>query len=125
MVVDSFSVLAILFRAPQREMFLEKLSFAKVKLVPAFSVYEMSVAFPTRLNFLDVDEFLASFRITIVPFETKQDYLAREAYARYGMGRDKASLNLGDCCTDALAKQTGHPLLFKGNDFAQTALPAA
>ena len=125
MVVDSSSVLAILFREPEREMFLEKLSFARVKLVSAFSVYEMSVASLTRLNFLDVDEFLASLRITIVPFDTKQAYLAREAYARYGKGRDKASLNLGDCCTYALAKQTGHPLLFKGSDLTQTDLPSA
>jgi ribonuclease VapC len=31
-----------------------------------------------------------------------------------------AGLNYGDCFAYALAKTMGQPLLFKGNDFAQT-----
>jgi ribonuclease VapC len=31
-------------------------------------------------------------------------------------------LNLGDCFAYALAKETGGPILFKGDDFARTDL---
>jgi ribonuclease VapC len=41
----------------------------------------------------------------------------------------RSGLNFGDCFAYALAKATGQPLLYKGNDFTHTdvtpALPAA
>jgi uncharacterized protein with PIN domain len=36
-----------------------------------------------------------------------------------------ARLNFGDCFAYALARVTGEPLLFKGNDFGHTDLTAA
>jgi len=39
---------------------------------------------------------------------------------RFGKGRHAAGLNIGDCFSYALAMATGHPLLFKGNDFLHT-----
>ena len=47
--------------------------------------------------------------------------LARFAHRRYGRGSDHpARLNFGDCMAYALAKHSGEPLLFKGDDFSQT-----
>ncbi len=43
-----------------------------------------------------------------------------EAFARYGKGRHRADLNLGDCFAYAVARVHGVPLLFKGNDFVHT-----
>jgi ribonuclease VapC len=54
-----------------------------------------------------------------------QGELARQAYLDFGKGRHKADLNFGDCFSYALAKATGEPLLFKGNDFSQTDIKAA
>ena len=47
------------------------------------------------------------------------------AFARYGKGRHRAGLNLGDCFAYALAKSTGEPLLYKGNDFSRTDVASA
>ena len=56
----------------------------------------------------------------------RQAQLALDAYAIYGKGqKGKAGLNYGDCFSYALAKATGLPLLFKGNDFSRTDLPPA
>jgi len=44
----------------------------------------------------------------------------REAFSDYGKGRHPAGLNFGDCFSYALAKATGEPLLFKGDDFRKT-----
>ncbi|HEY2739684.1 MAG TPA: type II toxin-antitoxin system VapC family toxin, partial [Thermoanaerobaculia bacterium] len=40
-------------------------------------------------------------------------------------GHHPAALNLGDCCSYALAVFAGESLLFKGNDFSQTDVMAA
>ncbi len=45
---------------------------------------------------------------------------AKAAYLTYGKGYYPARLNMGDCCSYALTKTTGEPLLFKCNDFSQT-----
>jgi ribonuclease VapC len=56
-----------------------------------------------------------------------QARIAREAYRDFGKGSSHpAKLNFGDCFAYALAKFTGEPLLFKGDDFAHTDIgPAA
>jgi len=68
----------------------------------------------------DLDLFLATARIELVPFDATQARLAREAFRRFGKGRHPAGLNLGDCFSYALARAMNEPLLFKGNDFSRT-----
>ncbi len=48
-----------------------------------------------------------------------------EAYARWGKGIHPAGLNFGDCFSYALAKQHSCRLLFVGDVFSKTDLPAA
>jgi len=45
---------------------------------------------------------------------------AIDAFRLYGKGRHPAGLNFGDCFSYALAKATGEPLLFKGDNFPHT-----
>jgi ribonuclease VapC len=72
------------------------------------------------------DRIVGALGLEIVAFSSAQAALAREAFKRYGKGRQaRASLNFGDCFAYALAKDLGAPLLFKGTDFAQTDIPAA
>jgi ribonuclease VapC len=54
-----------------------------------------------------------------------QVQVARQAFHDFGKGRHPASLNFGDCFAYALAKVTGEPLLFKGEDFKKTDIIAA
>ena len=51
--------------------------------------------------------------------------LAIDAFEMWGKGRAKAGLNFGDCFSHALAVERGVPLLFVGDDFAQTGLDQA
>ena len=55
---------------------------------------------------------------------------ALEGWRRYGKGRHRAGLNLGDCFSYGLAKALNAPLLFQGTgsrgaDFAATDVLAA
>ena len=63
--------------------------------------------------------------LAIVPFTEEHWPLAIQAYARFGKGRHAAALNYGDCLTYALARFSGQPLLFVGDDFTKTDLTAA
>jgi ribonuclease VapC len=68
-----------------------------------------------------VDELLNVAGIEIEAVTATQAQLARAAYRDFGKGSGhRARLNFGDCFAYALAKETGEPLLFKGDDFQRT-----
>jgi ribonuclease VapC len=48
--------------------------------------------------------------------------VATSAFLRYGKGRHPAGLNFGDAMTYAIARVSGFPLLYLGDDFAKTDL---
>ena len=67
------------------------------------------------------DDLLKVAQIVIEPVTEAQARIAREAYRDFGKGSGHpAKLNFGDCFAYALAKATGEPLLFKGDDFVHT-----
>jgi ribonuclease VapC len=73
-----------------------------------------------------LDRLLTDLAATVFPFTLDQAVLAAEAYKRYGKGSGHpAGLNFGDCFTYGLAKLTGEPVLFRGNDFSRTDLASA
>jgi ribonuclease VapC len=66
---------------------------------------------------------LTENEIEVIPFDEAQVQAAAIAFDRYGKGiPPKARLNLSDCAAYALSKSMNAPLLFKGNDFAETDL---
>jgi len=67
------------------------------------------------------DDLIKEAQMVIEPVTEAQARIAREAYRDFGKGSGHpAKLNFGDCFAYALAKVTGEPLLFKGDDFAHT-----
>jgi ribonuclease VapC len=67
------------------------------------------------------DDLVNEARIAIEPVTEAQARIAREAYRDFGKGSGHpAKLNFGDCFAYALAKASGEPLLFKGDDFIHT-----
>ena len=72
-----------------------------------------------------VVQALQTYQVQIEAFTEAHSLVALAACARYGKGRHPAALNFGDCCAYALAKSLNLPLLYKGNDFAQTDVASA
>jgi len=73
-----------------------------------------------------VDELVATLAITLEPVTLEQGRIAADANRRFGRGSGHpARVNFGDCFSYALAKATGEPLLFKGDDFGHTDVAAA
>ena len=73
----------------------------------------------------EVEELVRELAVTIVPFGEAEWRAAVEAFARFGRGRHKASLNYGDCLAYAAAAVAGDTLLFVGDDFTHTEIVAA
>ena len=70
------------------------------------------------------DDLITEAGIVVAPVTADHARLARQAYRDFGKGRHPAGLNFGDCFSYALARATGQPLMFKGDDFALTDVTA-
>ena len=129
MVVDPSALLAVLFRESDGPAFEAALAGADDPMMSAAGVLEASILAESRGgadSVKDLDELIATLGIRIVAVDDMQAYIALEGFHKYGKGRSAAGLNFGDCFSYALAIYKGRPLLFKGDDFAQTNVtPAA
>ena len=129
MIVDSSALLAILFAEPDRERFAAALDAAPSLRLSAINFVEAAVRVDMGRSPIASDAFDDLVReagITIEPVTPEQAHLARRAYRAFGRGSGSpARLNLGDCFAYALAKATGEPLLFKGDDFGHTDIEPA
>jgi ribonuclease VapC len=128
MVIDTSALLAILLGEPEAADFSRAIAADPKRLVSAFSALEAAIVILSRkgpAGTRELDLLLHSAGVTIVSFEADQALLARAAYEKYGKGYHPAALNLGDCCSYALSRSSGEPLLFKGNDFSRTDIGVA
>lgn len=128
MVIDTSALLAILLGEEEAEELSRAIGNDPKHLVSAFSVLEAAVVLHARKGpsaVRELDLLLHTISATIVSFDAEQALLARTAYETYGKGRHPAALNLGDCCSYALSRSSGEPLLFKGDDFSKTDAPSA
>ena len=128
MVLDTSAVVAILEDEPERPSFVRALARASDPLISAATLFECSIVMHRRAGdhaIERLDELLLSAGVRCVAIDVAHVHAAREAWTRYGKGRSPAALNFGDCFSYALAKTSGRPLLFKGDDFAQTDVTSA
>ncbi len=127
-VVDTSALIAILDREPDAALYAEAIAEADSPLISAANLLELHIVMLNRHGGRAgqiVDRLIQDAGFQIEHFTGQHLDLAREAYARYGKGRNSAGLNYGDCFSYALAKATGLPLLYKGTDFSKTDLVAA
>ncbi len=123
MIVDTSAIIAILLGEPDADVLIETIAKAREVVMSAFSVLEAGIVIEAKKGEAggqELDLFLHRARVRVVPFDPDQAALARSAWRRFGKGRHPAGLNIGDCCSYALAKAFQAPLLFKGEDFAKT-----
>lgn len=128
MVIDTSAILAMLFDEPEADEFERLVEADPVVLVSAVSRVEAAFVVEGRkgdAGRIRLNRFFELVRAEVVPVGADQAEVACEAFRRYGKGRHPANLNFGDVFAYALAKTTGEPLLFKGDDFRLTDLSSA
>jgi len=133
MTLDSSALLAVLFAEPGYLALVDQMLEADVLRIGAPTLVEARLVFESRRGPSpktrrgagardEVHELVKELSVTVVPFGESEWHRAVEAFARYGRGRHKAGLNLGDCLAYAAASVAGDSLLYVGNDFAHTDL---
>lgn len=120
MILDSSAVIAMVLGEHDADAVFAALAGAEAPLMSTPTYVEATVV-ARGPSLADLDSFLRSARVSLVDFTPEMARIATEAYHRYGKGSGSpARLNLGDTFSYALAKVTGEPLLFVGDDFTHT-----
>jgi ribonuclease VapC len=128
MILDTSALAAVLFGEPEAALFTELIHDADRCLISAANFVELSIVVEAQIGpdaSRQCDIFFRRAGILIEPVTVEHAHLARQAFLDFGKGRHPAGLNFGDCFSYALAKITGEPLLFKGEDFKRTDIPSA
>ena len=128
MIVDSSALIAVVNRESDAERYEEAMLAAPDCRMSVANILEACMVVEGRGGVAaghELDIVLAQAGIEAVPVTLEQMEAARQAWRRFGRGNHPAALNFGDCFAYALARVTGEPLLFKGDDFPQTDIRAA
>jgi ribonuclease VapC len=129
MIIDSSALIAILFAESEATACAKAIERAFHRRVSAANFLETAIVVDGRRDPIlgrRFDDFFQEAAIVIEPVDETQVRIARDAYRDFGKrSGHPARLNFGDCFAYALARHRGEPLLFKGNDFVHTGIPAA
>ncbi len=123
MVLDTSALLALLLDEPEAEEFRAAVEEDTTRLVSAANLLEAALVIEARKGEpggRELDVLIQKAEVVVVPVDAEQVSEARRGYRRFGKGRHAAALNFGDLFAYALARTSGEPLLFKGDDFART-----
>ena len=112
---------------PEKEEF-GRIIVVRQAVVGTPTLVETRLVLSSRMDQADafLDGFLRQREVQALAFSMSMYRLATEAFVRFGKGKGhRAQLNFGDCLAYAVAKETGAPLLYKGDDFARTDIRSA
>ena len=131
MFVDASAIVAIIGDEPDRLSLSGRLAKAEQVFVSPVVVYEEIAGLARRRACLILDAeklvnaFLDDVQAEMIDIGASIASEAVRAFSRYGRGKHKAELNMGDCFAYACARSRDLPLLFKGNDFVHTDIGVA
>ena len=123
MILDTSALVAILFEEPEAERMAHAIAEDPVREMSALSLLELSMVVESRkgpIAIVELESLLNDLHVEILPFDASQSRRAFATWRRFGKGGHPAALNLGDCCTFALAAERGDSIHFKGEDFGLT-----
>jgi ribonuclease VapC len=124
-ILDSSAVVAVLRREPSHDRLLDRIAADTRPGIGAPTLVETAIVLTARVGDAArtlLARFLQEAEVAVLPFDGEHWPVALDAFERYGKGRDRAGLNLGNCLTYATARLAQEPLLALGNDFARTDL---
>ena len=131
MFVDSSAMVSMIVRESDADELADRLQQARSAVTSGLAIYE-TVLGVMRIHRWTVprargavEEFLEVTDVKVVDLSRKDAEAALEAFSRFGKGRHRASLNMGDCFSYACARRLEIPLLCKGNDFVHTDIELA
>lgn len=128
MVLDTSAIVAIVLKEPGYELVAQRIRGADAVVLSAPTALETAMVLSSKLKRDSrplLGELFRKMNAEIVDFSEIHYDAAALAFMRFGKGRHKAALNFGDCMSYALAKVSGLPLLYFGEDFSRTDVQSA
>ena len=128
MIVDASALIAVVLKEPDWESYEAALVNSAENMMSPVNRMEVFMRLESIGGEWLVQKFdalAAVLRLKTEPIDDFQLDLAQSAFRRFGKGRHKAALNMGDCFAYALARSKGQAILYKGNDFGHTDLESA
>jgi ribonuclease VapC len=123
-VVDASALIAIVRGEATAGWLRERVLEAERRLMAAPTLVEVGIVLSARsTDPMLYQQAVRNAEVTVMAFDQAMADRAVRSWQRFGKGRHAAALNFGDCCTYALAEETGLPILCVGDDFARTDLP--
>jgi ribonuclease VapC len=124
-VIDTSALMAIVLDEPQADPCMAVIEQNRDLAISAGTLAESLIVATRRGVGAAMEQLITDLTLDTVPVTAAAALRVVAAYARWGRGIHRAALNFGDCFAYALAKEYRCPLLFVGNDFARTDVPAA
>jgi ribonuclease VapC len=128
-VIDTSALIAVLREEPDAPRYADALERFESLTMSAGTLLEVGTVVLHKRGMKRLPELydlIAMSRIEIAALTETHARDAIDAYGRFGKcTRHPAQLNFGDCFSYALAKALDQPLLYKGDDFAQTDIRSA
>jgi ribonuclease VapC len=131
MFLDASAMVAILVEEDDAAALTKRLEQAVEAYTSPIAIYEAVLGVARACNITVpaaetiLDRFLEQSAAQTTPITAEIGRNAVSAFERYGRGRHRAALNMGDCFAYACARSRDLPLLFKGDDFPHTDIAVA
>ena len=122
--VDTSALIAVLAREAPAEA-CENALASDALVISAATLTEVRIVAAGKTLQPSLDALLDGLGMEVGEVDEAFAELAAAAYVRWGKGFHPARLNYGDCFSYALAQLYDCPLLYIGDDFAQTAVVSA
>ncbi|WP_419809012.1 type II toxin-antitoxin system VapC family toxin [Sphingomonas sp.] len=126
--LDTSALVTILEQEPEADLYAETMAAADRLLIGMPTILELRLVMTARVGALTAEKAIAALladTVEQIAFGRPHLIAATGALDRFGKGRHRAALNFGDCMAYAVAAVAGCPLLYKGDDFAQTDIMSA
>ncbi len=117
--------MAIVLGEPQGEACMTAIAEAEQLLISAGTVAEALIVAGRRNLGEEVGALISGLGFEVVSVTAASARRIADAYSRWGNGVHPASLNYGDCFAYEVATEHDCPLLYVGEDFAQTDIRSA
>jgi ribonuclease VapC len=123
--VDTSALMAIVLAEPEADDCIAAIEAEDAIVISAGTLAEVLIVAARRNFGIEMKTLIDDLGFNVVAVTEATARRVAEAYSRWGKGVHPASLNYGDCFSYEVAKASGCPLLFVGNDFSRTDLVSA
>jgi Uncharacterized protein conserved in bacteria len=123
--VDTSALMAVILNEPQAGACIDVLRAEGDLLISAATVAEARIVALRRGVVEEMAALIDGLGFRVIDVTPASARRVSDVYARWGKGVHRAGLNFGDCFAYEVAQENACPLLYVGEDFAQTDLKSA